>query len=59
LNYPNDLPASGTSKDGTDDVDLPTKTIKQDPEAAEAAALILHKKQRSMSKVNPNPEPEF
>jgi len=29
LNYPNDLPASGTSKDGTDDVDLPTTTIKQ------------------------------
>jgi hypothetical protein len=29
LNDPNDLPASGTSKDGTDDVDLPTTTIKQ------------------------------
>jgi hypothetical protein len=33
LNYPNGLPTSGTSKDGTDDTDLPTTTIKQDPEA--------------------------
>ena len=39
LNYPKGLPTSGTNKDGTDDADLPTTTIKQDPEAE----LILHK----------------
>jgi hypothetical protein len=46
----------GTNKDGTDDTDLATKTIKQDPEAAEAA-LILHKKPKKH--VNSEPEPEF
>ena len=39
LNYPNGPPTSGTNKDGTDDTDLQTTTIKQDPEAE----LILHK----------------
>jgi len=39
LNYPNGPPSSGSNKDGTDDTDLPTTTIKQDPEAE----LILHK----------------
>lgn len=46
----------GTNKDGTDDTDLATKTIKQDPEAAEAA-LILHKKPKKH--VKSEPEPEF
>ena len=49
LNYPNDLPTSGTNKDGTNDPDPPT-TIKQDPEAE----LIFHKKPKKfMSKLNP------
>ena len=53
LNYPNGLPTSGTNKDGTDDTDLPTTTIKQDPEAE----LILHKAKEVH--VKSEPEAEF
>jgi hypothetical protein len=52
LNYPNGLPTSGTSKDGSNDTDLPT-TIKQDPEAE----LILHKAKEVH--VKSEPESEF
>ena len=41
LNYPNGPPSSGNNKDGTDDTDLPTTTIKQGPEAE----WVLHKAQ--------------
>ena len=44
----------GTNKDGTDDTDLPTKTIKQDPEAAE---LNFHKAEAVH--VKSEPEAEF
>ena len=50
LNYPNDIPASGT-KDGADNTDPPT-TIKQDPEAE----LILHKAKEIRVKVEPEAE---
>jgi hypothetical protein len=44
----------GTNKDGTDDTDLATKTIKQDPEAAE---LNFHKAKEIH--VKSEPEAEF
>ena len=55
LNYPNGLPTSGTNKDGTDDTctDLPTATIKEDPEAE----LILHKAKEVH--VKSEPEADF
>ena len=52
LNYPNGLPTSGTSKDGTEHTDPPT-AIKQDPEAE----LILHKAKEVH--VKSEPEAEF
>ena len=52
LNYPNGLPTSGTSKNDTDNTDLPTK-IKPDPEAE----LILHKAKEV--RVKSEPEAEF
>ena len=52
LNYPNGLPTSGSSKDGTDNTDPPT-TIKQDPEAE----LSLHKAKEVY--VKSEPEADF
>ena len=52
LNYPNDLPASGT-KEGSDNTDPPT-TIKQDPEAE----LILNKVKKEVH-VKSEPEAEI
>jgi hypothetical protein len=52
LNYPNDLPTSGTNKNGTDDTDPPT-TIKPDPEAE----LVFHKAKEVQ--VKSEPEAEF
>ena len=42
----------GNNKDGTDDTDLPTTTIKQDPEAE----LILHKAKEVHVKSEPEAE---
>ena len=53
LNYPNGFSTSGTSNDGNDDADLPTTTIKQDPEAE----LILHKAKEVH--VKSEPEADF
>ena len=53
LNYPNGPPTSSTNKDGTDNTDPPTTTIKQDPEAE----LILHKAKEVH--VKSEPEAEF
>ena len=52
LNYPNGPPSSGNNEDGTDDTDLPTTTIKQDPEAE----LILHKAKEVHVKSEPEAE---
>ena len=49
LNYPNGLPTSGTSKDGTDNTADPPTTIKQDPEAE----LVLHKAKEIHVKTEP------
>ena len=51
--YPNGPSSSGNNKDGVDDTDLPTTTIKQDHEAA----LILHKAKEDY--VKSEPEEEF
>ena len=53
LNYPNGPPSSGNNKDGNNDTDLPTTTIKQDPEAE----LILHKAKEVQ--VKSEPEADF
>jgi hypothetical protein len=53
LNYPNGFPTSGTSKDGSNDTDLLTTTIKKDPEAE----LILHKAKEVH--VKSEPEADF
>jgi hypothetical protein len=53
LNYPNSLPTSGTSNDRNDDADLPTTTVKPDPEAE----LIIHKAKEVH--VKSEPEAEF
>jgi hypothetical protein len=55
LNYPNGLPTSVTNKDSNNDTDLPTTTIKQDPEAE----LILHKAKEVHVKSEPEVEIEF
>ena len=55
LNYPNGLPTSGSNKDGNNDTDLPTTTIKQDPEAE----LILNKTEEVHVHVKSEPEAEF
>ena len=52
LNYPNGLSTSGTNKDGTDNTDPPTRTIKQDPEAE----LIIHKAKEVHVKSEPEAE---
>ena len=52
LNYSNGPPSSGNNKDGTDDTDPPTTTIKQDPEAE----LILHKAKEVHVKSEPEAE---
>ena len=52
LNYPNGPPTSNTNKDGTDETDLPTTTIKPDPEAE----LILHKTKEVHVKTEPEVE---
>jgi hypothetical protein len=55
LNYPNGLPTSGANKDGTDNTDLPTTTIKQEAEAE--LNIALHKTKEEVH-VNVKSEPE-